>query len=233
MSRLSVVERLRETVLFIDTNPSLEKLVRFLSRNLDPSGTIAGVCAYHVTKSGILEYMHEDGFPEDLNKTVQISISDDNPLSAASRTGENQIVDMKLLYENYSDASHRELQAHFETGMGLSINPKTTLGILLKMPYSKAIRHFDYFECMTEIIRRWNGEMSQNECKMERKLSERQLKIVELIREGKTNAGIAQLLDFSESLIRQETIQIYRKLGIRGRSELSSECNDKVIAKVS
>lgn len=50
-------------------------------------------------------------------------------------------------------------------------------------------------------------------------LSERQELILKLITEGRTNRDIADILGYSESLIRQETIKIYAVLGCSGRSE--------------
>lgn len=50
-------------------------------------------------------------------------------------------------------------------------------------------------------------------------LTERQNLILKLISEGRTNAAIADVLGYSESLIRQETIKIYAKLGCSGRNE--------------
>lgn len=50
-------------------------------------------------------------------------------------------------------------------------------------------------------------------------LTERQNLILKLIAEGRTNAAIADVLGYSESLIRQETIKIYAKLGCSGRNE--------------
>ena len=52
------------------------------------------------------------------------------------------------------------------------------------------------------------------------KLTERQQLILALVEEGHTNLAIADRLGYSESLIRQETITIYRKLGIEGRRDL-------------
>jgi DNA-binding CsgD family transcriptional regulator len=43
-----------------------------------------------------------------------------------------------------------------------------------------------------------------------------------MIKDGKTNAHIAAQLGYSESLVRQETIIIYRKLGVGGRKELKT-----------
>jgi DNA-binding CsgD family transcriptional regulator len=50
-------------------------------------------------------------------------------------------------------------------------------------------------------------------------LTERQLTVLRLMAEGKTNAQIAQELILSESTIRQETVKIYRALGVHARNE--------------
>lgn len=50
-------------------------------------------------------------------------------------------------------------------------------------------------------------------------LSERQLLILRLIAEGRTNMSISDALGYSESTIRQETIKIYAKLQCMGRHE--------------
>lgn len=50
-------------------------------------------------------------------------------------------------------------------------------------------------------------------------LTERQEVILRLIAEGRTNGDIAEILGYSESLIRQETIRIYALLGCNGRQE--------------
>lgn len=51
-------------------------------------------------------------------------------------------------------------------------------------------------------------------------LSERQKLIHELMCKGFTNAQIAAEIAYSESLVRQETIQIFRILGVSGRKEI-------------
>ena len=52
-----------------------------------------------------------------------------------------------------------------------------------------------------------------------KELSERQQVILRLISEDQTNLVIGELLGYSESTIRQETIKIYAKLGCTGRNE--------------
>ena len=56
-------------------------------------------------------------------------------------------------------------------------------------------------------------------------LTERQTEILELVRQGLTNVSIAAKLGYSESLIKQETIAIYQKLGIVGRREINGSLN--------
>lgn len=62
-----------------------------------------------------------------------------------------------------------------------------------------------------------------------KKLSERQLKIFTMLTEKKTNNEIAHQLGYSASTIKQETMNIYEILGIRGREDtylLKSQLED-------
>lgn len=52
-------------------------------------------------------------------------------------------------------------------------------------------------------------------------LTDRQLRVLDLISRGMTNAEIAQDLILSESSIRQETVKIYKALGVSSRLEAS------------
>ena len=66
-----------------------------------------------------------------------------------------------------------------------------------------------------------NGRASKTkENRMGAKLSERQELILEMIKDGMTNSSIANRMGYSESLIRQESMAIYQKLGVDGRRDL-------------
>jgi DNA-binding NarL/FixJ family response regulator len=52
-------------------------------------------------------------------------------------------------------------------------------------------------------------------------LTSRQLKILGHMADGLVNAEIANLLVVSESTVRQETVRIYRELGVANRSDAS------------
>ncbi len=53
-------------------------------------------------------------------------------------------------------------------------------------------------------------------------LTERQTEILKLMKDGKTNDEIAQTIGFSASLVKQETMLIFSKLGISGRKDLTT-----------
>jgi len=63
-----------------------------------------------------------------------------------------------------------------------------------------------------------NGKISINNSKLSQ-LTPRQKKILEMLIEKKTNKEIADELIYSVSTIKQETIAIYEKLGLRGRED--------------
>jgi DNA-binding NarL/FixJ family response regulator len=68
---------------------------------------------------------------------------------------------------------------------------------------------------------RTNRSIAFNDKSRDESLTERQLLILKLISENRTNISISELLGYSESTIRQETIKIYAKLGCNGREEAS------------
>ena len=66
----------------------------------------------------------------------------------------------------------------------------------------------------------------------ETELTERQLVILRLISEDRTNLAISQLLGYSESTIRQETMKIFDKLNCTGRKE-AAKIYREILAKPS
>ena len=58
-------------------------------------------------------------------------------------------------------------------------------------------------------------------------MSNRQKLILEILSKGATNSEIALAIGYSESLVHQETIEIYRILGVSGRRELITVAGNK------
>jgi len=66
-----------------------------------------------------------------------------------------------------------------------------------------------------------SGMNSSQQSDLGVELTQRQLLILRMISEGRTNVSISEMLKYSESTIRQETIKIFSKLGCDGREEAS------------
>lgn len=114
------------------------------------------------------------------------------------------------------------------------ISQDRILGALLALsdtPFREDDHELEYFEALAAII---GGAIvkklptpsllsSKNKVVMEpSRMTDRQELILKMISEGRTNGDIADVLGYSESLIRQETIRIYALLGCSGRSEAAS-----------
>ena len=55
-----------------------------------------------------------------------------------------------------------------------------------------------------------------------RLLTDREISILQEIARGRTNAEIADVLNFSLATVRRDTISIYNKLNVRGRANAAS-----------
>lgn len=114
------------------------------------------------------------------------------------------------------------------------ISEERVLGVLLALsdsPFREDDHELEYFEALAAII---GGAIikklptstlitsKSKEAFEPNQMTERQELILKLISEGRTNGDIADVLGYSESLIRQETIRIYALLGCSGRSEAAT-----------
>lgn len=114
------------------------------------------------------------------------------------------------------------------------ISQERILGVLLALsdtPFREDDHELEYFEALAAIIggaivkKLPTSTFTSTKTKQsfeKNRLTERQELILKLISEGRTNGDIADVLGYSESLIRQETIRIYAHLGCSGRSEATS-----------
>lgn len=120
----------------------------------------------------------------------------------------------------------------WQTTVVMPLSLKFYAALTLDLEISETDENVDYFNIIRSIVTvylNWNSTSSQSPRFLGKKrsvrkeslnLTERQGVILEMIQEGKTNKLIAHRMGYSESLIRQESMVIYRKLGIRGRSDL-------------
>lgn len=223
----SPFERIQGLVGLIDRRPSIKQVVRLLSTELDPTGEISGVSWMHLNDEGIFDYVMVSGLRVNLDPTVQVALSDDNAVAHSLRVQRSLYFDMASMFVQYRQATHRKELIEYPTGIVLPITDRVVIACALNTPVEK-LREFEgYFECIRLVIALWQSKLFFQRQKIANtpaphnvKLAARQEYIFEQIKAGKTNRSIARELGFSESLIRQETIIIYEKLGISGRKQI-------------
>jgi DNA-binding NarL/FixJ family response regulator len=95
----------------------------------------------------------------------------------------------------------------------------TEIELLIKsLCHLTALRMEINLRAKTKLKDSLNGESPSRNGNLT-KLTPRQIKILEMLIEKKTNKEIADVLIYSVSTIKQETIAIYEKLGLRGRED--------------
>lgn len=161
---------------------------------------------------------------------AKISLSDDNVIAESMRLGKSQLWDMAEMHSRYRDANHRETFSVYGTGLALPISNQVIIACAFRSSRSKLIEYESYFECIRLILvvllanKSPSGKQSTRGNQPQvTTLTDRQREILHLVEEGRTNHMISKELGFSESLIRQETIAIYKKLGVRGRKDLFAD----------
>lgn len=119
----------------------------------------------------------------------------------------------------------------WRTSVLMPLIPSHYAVLSLQVAQEDALDHVDYFNTLRAIFQlyfRNDGKSAKFLIRKEdsreklagRRLTERQELIFELIHKGLTNVAIGNRLGYSESLIRQESILIYKKMGIKGRKEI-------------
>jgi DNA-binding CsgD family transcriptional regulator len=145
----------------------------------------------------------------------------------------------------------REYRRGFKTNYGvadgsnwkctilMAISPRHIASLTLHTMASDNVNDVNYFNAIRsmlslfmkshkeQVVKSSDGKLAVTTESQERetnstRLTERQEIILRMIELGDTNNTIAERMGYSESLIRQETIAIYRKLGISGRKDLDT-----------
>ena len=231
----SPLERVYDFMGLLDLKPSTEQIASFLSKSFDPFGEICGVSVAKLQNDGVIYAEILVGFRTNLDQSQRMTISDDNPASIALRTGKSQLIDLTKGRLEYSDLPQIEKLMDYKTGIGLPVSESTVFGFALTTSIEQLEKHRDYFEVIKVVLTqfmsrsRFESKTSSHlRSKGNQELTDRQKVILEMLKEGRTNGSIASVLGYSESLIRQETIIIYRKLGVSGRHEIPKNKSEVV-----
>lgn len=225
--------RLQLLVDFIRLRPSLFQIVAFLSSNVCPYGEIAGVSTAALRNDGWIVTDSQFGFHEH-TEFEPVTISMDAPGAEALRHLKIVFANRLNLNEEFSDTACNVPKLDNETGVYFPTSPTRLFRFALVGKVEEHLSLKNYYECVRSVLMLWEnfqilddkstGDL-QGSPTFSRELTKRQAIILDLIREGKTNSKISEEIGFSDSLVKQETILIYKKLGVSGRKELLRQEN--------
>jgi len=212
--------------------PSLDDLVHFLTvRTLQPWNA-ERVFISRIDRDGVFRDFSFFGFPiDDASQWKEVHITDRVPMADAARSASIVIADEERLLAVYKSLVkfHEQWVGRVIVDVpiikgGVSIG---VMGIVFigKIPSDESFLPFlrSVATCIVFAmddtrrkiaLKRTLGPKSE--------LTDRQKNILEMMAQGLTNAVMASRLGFSESLIRQETVKIYRNLNVNNRHEASA-----------
>ena len=213
--------------------PSLDELVHFLTvRTLQP-WSAERVFIARVDRDGVFRDFSFFGFPFDNSANWQeVHIADRVPMADAARSGtivvasEEQIVEVyKTLVDRRSEWIGRTIIDVPIIKGGVSVG---VIGIVFKgeTPQDESFLPFlrSLASCIVFALDETRRKIAQKRTLgPKNELTDRQKKILEMMSQGLTNAAMAIRLGFSESLVRQETVKIFRSLNVSNRREASEK----------
>lgn len=231
----TMLSRVQHHFEFVHSKPLPAQLVVYLGENFCPLGETSAVAVSVLQDDGRVICEQAHGF---LHNDQMIgstsSILSDRPGSEALIKLRTVILSKSDVENNYPDFIKQDFMEGYKSAVLMPIGNRKIYGFAMQDVVEKVEGFEQYAECVRSLLNFYENFIdSSTDLNPLRKsisssstLTPRQNEIVKFIKEGKTNSAIADELGFSESLIRQETIVIYRKLGISGRKELLPEMKD-------
>lgn len=216
---------LSDFVNLITSRPNHHIITAFLSEHISPDKSSCAISYSVVNDDGYFEVVASAGYGNvDFSTIPKIHVSADRPASIALRSMKLTIFSKREL-EKFDWWQNGKFVSQWNSLAVLPISTNKIYLVGFRTDITQIEDYLAYLRLVQDLLEINEGGQNLVKTKPSREiydnnLSKRQELIVDLIKEGKTNMQIALDLGYSESLIRQETITIYRKLGIDGRKSL-------------
>lgn len=222
---LNRLNKLLDITRFVASNPTLDQLTKFLSTYNCPSGELSSVYDAKILnkKTLLVEAAHgyqSDGFIQ-LGKVFDVNIG--RPSGRAIL--ENQIrfdpVDSSYAAKFPADPGRVTYQWSSKVSIPINNNYFTQISRFHPLEESDEL-YYQNLQSLLQIYFSKIGKVAYGAGDLYGKpLTQRQLDIYELMKKGMTNTEIALQIGFSASLVKQETMLIFSKLGVSGRKGLT------------
>lgn len=215
---------------FLAKSPHPDQAVEFLSTHISPYEEISVAYRGKVEPDGVIlcENLHGFSKHELMTKTT-MHISEDRPIAIAARAQKMIWCHVETAKEEFKDFFYFDELTPWQCMKSFPIGFSRVYSFSFPSKISEIPGVDTYFEAIQSLLRVYESSLeirllSSGKALLEQSemqpLTLRQEKILDLLRVGKTNKSIAQIIGYSESLVRHETMIIYKKLRVEGRHEL-------------
>lgn len=229
------LKRVTELAKYLcESERSSEELVKYLVLKTFADFKPKAIYISELSDDGSLYPVASFGF--DKTKIAlwgRFSLSTHLPITECARKDQTIVVkSVEDFFSRYPISKEiEEVHLDWEAAIAFSILPFGTALLLLDDQPEVSVDQMLFFETIGAMLALQfskipvYGGLKANVSKSVNKnhsieLSDRQKLIHQLMCKGFTNAQIAAEVGYSESLVRQETIQIFRILGVSGRKEI-------------
>ncbi|CAB5241269.1 unannotated protein [freshwater metagenome] len=228
------IAQISALVNFLASKPNnYDEIARFLTLHFPTELSASATYIVQLNKNGKLIQIGVFGIDQSKDsKYLEMDIHTATPLTSSLRNNDVEIChNTKKLYDEFPFIHPDDEPKHWQSHIAIPMHSFGGVGVLLETTIEKNDELLEFFRCIGVILACFISEMAggnkpaesisiSKSDEDEETLTQRQQVIVEMIKKGFNNAEIAKELSFSESLVRQENVAIYRKLGIAGRKVL-------------
>jgi len=220
------LKKLHIITQYLAESPTLDELANFLSIHHCPSGEVSSVYFAKISPNKSLIFEAVYGFQSD----EFVQVGREIPIELTRPSGRSIIENRILLDEvnpNYylqypSIKNDGNVIYPWNTKISMPINAQYFLQICRYCGFSEQDKEFyQNIQSLLQIYFSKIGKVALEIGDLSGKpLTERQTDILALIKKGMTNDEIAIEIGYSSSLVKQESMLIFSKLGISGRKDL-------------
>ncbi|MGA1739044.1 MAG: response regulator transcription factor [Candidatus Nanopelagicaceae bacterium] len=224
----SLFRKAQGLVELLGQDPLRAQVISYLSRELSPESEPCAVAFLQLSRDGLLHVVMHEGFAHfDPMTVTDLDINSDRAVSIAFRDARVRIYS-ESEFRGFPTVLPKDLKTYWNSAAAIPIGLQSMYFINFRDDVTTYSDYEDFIHCIGSLLTSFEWEFNARLGKKQDlwfdekslSLTEREERIVELIRLGKTNYEISKEMGYSESLIRQETVTIYRKLGVTGRKEI-------------
>ncbi len=238
------IRNLFEISRIVYNNPTPAELCSLLATRVCPTGEVSKVYLGTLRTDGFFRHVASFGYSLDSGiESLEVPLDSRRPIPDAYKKSTVVITKPESVKAEFPDFVQTDLNAPWSAIVAVPMYGGGYIFVFRLQGKVEDLQFAEvYFGAIRSLLSHYRFEEHLHPCGPTRnrstkmpivdshkrelfgkELTVRQRTIFNLILEGFTNSSIAEQLSYSESLIRQETVVIYAKLGVSGRKELLPE----------